>query len=316
VNISVCIATYRRADRLQALLGDLSEQERPPFEIVVVDNDASGSARAVVERERRRRLPYRILYAVQPEQNISLTRNRSVELASGDWLAFIDDDERAPAKWLTQLSEAANWYTADGVLGPVVPIVADNAPRWIRRGRFYHWPRMRSGESVPGNRLRFGNVLLRAKLLACAAPFDPAYGLTGGEDGDLLTRLTNGGAQIVWCDEAIVHEPVESGRLSLRWLLRRALRGGQDFARHTLAGRYGPMTALRRAIFVTRAGMQLLVAAVLMLPSCMLGRHRAVYWLLKAAANTGKLSVFWGCHYREYARPPDAAASQRAGVSA
>ena len=58
---------------------------------------------------------------MQPERNIALTRNRTVSLADGDWLAFIDDDERAPESWLQQLLEAATAHGADGVLAPVEP---------------------------------------------------------------------------------------------------------------------------------------------------------------------------------------------------
>ena len=49
MTLSVCIATYKRLDRLDALLGDLERQELRPDEVIIVDNDASGSARAVVE---------------------------------------------------------------------------------------------------------------------------------------------------------------------------------------------------------------------------------------------------------------------------
>ena len=163
---------------------------------------------------------------------------------------------------------------------------------------------MRSGTVVPANRLRFGNVLLRASVLAQhREPFDPAYGLTGGEDGDLLARLVNAGARIVWCDEALVTEPVEPSRMSLRWLLRRALRGGQDFARHTFAGRYGRQTDAERVRFVSRAIVQLALAVPLALVTWPFGTHRAAGWLLKAAANAGKLTVLGGWHYREYAAP-------------
>lgn len=305
MNISLCMATYRRVDRLQILLDDLVCQRHPPNEVVVVDNDAAGSARSVVERRRELGAPFPIHYDIQPVKNISLTRNRTVELASGDWIAFIDDDERAPPGWLAQLADAATRYNADGVLGPVEPVVPTHAPSWLRDGGFYDWARMKTGTVIPLNKLRFGNVLLRATLLRTGAPpFDPNYGLTGGEDGDLLARLVQNGARIVWCDEAIVREPVEAARLSLRWLLRRALRGGQDFARHTLAGRYGRMSAFGRAQLFVRALMQALLASVLALLSWPLGRHRAVYWMLKASANIGKMSLFWGWHYREYGGGP------------
>ncbi|MBC7982783.1 MAG: glycosyltransferase family 2 protein [Candidatus Obscuribacterales bacterium] len=309
MKVSLCIATYRRPDRLQAVLDDLVAQDYLPTEVVVVDNDPAATARPIVERRRALGAPFPIKYDIQPLKNISLTRNRTVELASSDWLVFIDDDERAPPAWLQQLVNASTLHIADGVLGPVIPILPPNAPRWIQRGRFYDWARMQSGKVVPRNRLRFGNVLLRASLLKRQpTPFDPAYGLTGGEDGDLLARLAQSGARIVWCDEAIVTEPIEAGRLSLSWLLRRALRGGQDFARHTFAGRYEQATFLHRAQFFLRALLQLLLAISLMLLLWPLGRHRAAYWLLKAAANAGKLSVFGGWHYREYGAPTDSSA--------
>jgi succinoglycan biosynthesis protein ExoM len=304
MNISVCIATHRRPERLRALLADLVGQRLPPFEIVVVDNDAEASAREIVEERRSLGAGCPIHYDVQPERNISLTRNRTVAVASGDWVAFVDDDERAPADWLRRLADAAGRHAADGVLGPVLPVVPVSAPAWIRRGSFYSWVRMPTGTVVPANKLRFGNALLRSSLLAhYRAPFDPAYGLTGGEDGDLLARLVNAGARIVWCDEAIVTEPVEPARTSLRWLLRRSLRGGQDFARHTRAGRYGHQTAVDRVQFVSRAIAQLTFAAVLALVTWPFGRHHAARWLLKTAANAGKLTVLVGWHYREYAAP-------------
>jgi succinoglycan biosynthesis protein ExoM len=301
MNISICIATYRRPERLAALLDDLVRQQHLPNEVVVVDNDAAGSARAVVERRRGSGAPFLIHYDIQPVKNIALTRNRTVELANGDWIAFVDDDERAPAGWLKQLAEAVIRFGADGALGPVDPIVPADAPAWIRRGRFYDWARMKTGAVIPFNKLRFGNVLLQAELLrGTAAPFDPAYGLTGGEDGDLLGRLVQRGARIVWCDEAIVHEPVEAGRLSLRWLLLRALRGGQDFARHKLTERFGHLTSGGRAWLFLRALLQTIIAAGMALLFWPCGRHRAVYWLLKVSANLGKMSIFLGWHYREY----------------
>jgi succinoglycan biosynthesis protein ExoM len=301
MGISVCIATYRRLDRLEVLLKDLANQLLLPSEVVVVDNDAAGSARPVVERFRQMNASFPIQYEVQPVKNISLTRNRTVELTQHEWLAFVDDDERAPDFWLERLEAAARDYAADGVLGPVDPVVPDDAPAWIRRGRFYDFPRMKSGSVVPPNRLRFGNLLLRAaSVKKLEVMFDPAYGLTGGEDGDLLSRMTLDGARIVWCDEALVHEPIEKSRLNLTWLLRRAMRGGQDFARHSLSGRYGRRTGERLRLF-SRALLQLLTAALISVLVLPLGRHHAAHWLTKASANMGKLSIFLGWHYREYA---------------
>jgi succinoglycan biosynthesis protein ExoM len=255
-----------------------------------------------VEGRRAAGAPFAIHYDIQPLRNIAMTRNRTVELTSGDWIAFIDDDERAPESWLRQLAEIAQTSSADGVLGPVVPDVPPHAPSWILRGRFYDFPRMPTGTLVPLNRMRFGNVLLRgAPLRAEPGPFDPAYGLSTGEDADLLIRLARKGARIIWCDEAIVTEPVEAKRLSLRWLLQRALSGGQEFARKTVTNQYGPITWAGRTGLLLRAIAQLGTATALAIVTWPMGRHHAAHYLIKACANAGKISVFSGWRYREYA---------------
>ena len=302
MKVSVCINTYRRSESLSGLLDDLALQQRMPDQVVVVDNDAAGSARAVIERHRASRPAFPIDYDVQPQRNIALTRNRTVALASGDWLAFIDDDERAPVDWLRRLLDAVALYRADGVLGPVDPRVPADAPAWIQRGRFYDFARQPSGAPVPLNCMRFGNVVLRGDLVrAEQPPFNPFFALGSGEDSDLLVRLVRRGARIVWCDEAVVLEPIESKKLRLRWLLFRALSGGQDFALKTVTGQYRPIGPVGRIVFFSRVLAQLAVAAVLSLLCWPFGRHRAVHWLIAAFANFGKLSVLWGGRYNAWA---------------
>jgi succinoglycan biosynthesis protein ExoM len=301
--VSICIATFRRNERLRAVLEDIARQDRLPDQVVVVDNDPAGGARSIVDQYRASGTPFRVDYDVQPEPNIAVTRNRTVQLATGDWIAFIDDDERAPREWLRELLHAVDIFHADGVLAPVEPQVPPDAPAWIREGRFYDFPHQPEGAEVPLNCMRFGNVLLRAnRLRAEAGPFDPRYGLMAGEDTDLLVRLAHKGAKIVWTERAPVFEPVEPNRLSLRYLALRALSGGQGFARHTLSGGFRAIGWVGCGLFVFRAVVQLIVAAVMVLLSLPFGRHRTAAWYVKAASNFGKLSVLWGWQYRAYGR--------------
>jgi succinoglycan biosynthesis protein ExoM len=295
MKLSVCIATYRRTERLDQVFDDLLRQTLLPDQVVVVDNDAAGSARAVAEKHRLGGAPFRIDYDIQPDRNIAKTRNLTVALCGADWLAFIDDDERAPPTWLQRLMEAADLHQADGVLSPVEPRLPDDAPGWIRRGRFYDFPHQDEGAPVPLNCMRFGNVLLKGDWLRNEpGPFDERYRLATGEDGDLLVRLVHKGAKIVWTEQAPVFEPVESTRMSLRWLMRRAFSGGQEFARQTLRGRYAPLNWRGFLVFFCRVTLQFVVAGILALVCWPIGRHRAAGWLITAWANLGKLSAFWG----------------------
>jgi succinoglycan biosynthesis protein ExoM len=302
VRISVCIPTHRREARLRALLQDLVAQELLPTDVVVVDNDASGSARAIVDEFQGPDCPFQLTYAIQPERSIPLTRNMTVHLAQGDWLAFVDDDERAPPAWLRQLIDCALAHSADGVLAPVEPQVPASAPAWIRRGSFYSWPRLATGEPVPRENLRFGNLVLRASAVrTVAGPFDPQFGLAAGEDVDMLIRFVKQGAKLVWCDEAVVLEPVDPGRLSLRWILLRGYSGGQAFGRIRIAGTLGKVHLPMQAVLASRWTIQMLAAALLAALTLPAGRHRSVAWLVKTWANAGKLTALAGRRYSAYA---------------
>ena len=302
VKVSVCIPTYRREDRLRSLLKDLMSQVTPPFDVVVVDNDASGSARRIVDEARDSGCPFLLTYAIQPERSIPLTRNMSVRLAAGEWLAFVDDDERAPREWLSRLLDCAIEHSADGVLAPVEPRVPDSAPEWIRKGKFYDWPRIATGTTVPRKNLRFGNLMLRGSAVRnLPGPFDPSFALSAGEDVDMLVRFVSHGAKVVWCDEAPVWEPIEPKRLSLNWLLLRGYSGGQAFGRIQIAGTLGKVNLPMLLALPVRWTIQLLAALLVAATLWPFGRHLAVAWLIKAWANAGKLTALAGRRYSAYA---------------
>ena len=94
-HISVCVCTYKRPQFLRRLLNELGDQDthdRFTFSIVVADNDHLQSAKAVVLGfAAASTIP--ITYCVEHRQNIALARNKAIENATGDFIAFIDDDE-------------------------------------------------------------------------------------------------------------------------------------------------------------------------------------------------------------------------------
>ena len=137
VHISVCIYTYTRPQLLAHLLNELQKQtidQLFTFSIVVVDNDSSHSAQKTVEAFREGSL-VPVEYCNEPEQNIALARNRAVQNAKGNLIAFIDDDEFPDAGWLLNFYTALLTYKADAVLGPVKPHFETTPPPWILKGK-------------------------------------------------------------------------------------------------------------------------------------------------------------------------------------
>ncbi|MBW1671865.1 MAG: glycosyltransferase family 2 protein, partial [Deltaproteobacteria bacterium] len=104
--VSVCIITYNRPEQLQILLESLAEQtmhKQHMVEIIVVDNDANRTAQFVVNDFIARYPHLAVIYEIESMQGIPLARNHSVRLARGQFVAFIDDDEKAEPLWLEAL---------------------------------------------------------------------------------------------------------------------------------------------------------------------------------------------------------------------
>ncbi|HEX4871861.1 MAG TPA: glycosyltransferase family 2 protein [Nevskiaceae bacterium] len=302
--VSVCICTFRRAAQLRLLLQDLAAQTHRPQQVVVVDNDPSGSGRPGTEGD----WPFALHYDIQPERNISLTRNRTIAHATGEWIGILDDDERVPADWLATMLSTAAEGGAEVVVGPVLYRLPEDAPGWISPALF-PTPRHTHGRPFPINRIGGGNALLKASRVRAQCregwgPYDPALGITGGEDVEFFLRLHHAGAVMVWCDRVAAWEPVAAERLNWRWIRRRALRGGQDYARNTRLGHFAPRRPWTAPAFLAEALVKLLIAAAVCLLWLPLSRRRAAPWAVKLWANAGKLGGWFGAHYREYAPRP------------
>ncbi len=300
--VSICVCSFWRPDQLDGLLAALLSQSvlGHVLEIVVVDNDPLGSARDVLNAwSCKATVPIVTLTCSEP--NISLARNTAVQHASGLWIALIDDDETPIVTWLEHLLELADSHAADAVFGPVLPLYDETTPAWVIRGRFFERRRLLTGTRVTRNDVRSGNVLVRRDLLlGVPGPFDPAFGRTGGEDTLLFTRLLKQQARFFWCDEAIVHEPVEPARATLRWLLRRAYRGGQSFVLVALKTTKREHRIPLLAYLLTRAVLQLCTAGVLAVLCSPLHRVESVKWLRVACAQCGKVMGALGFHTQEY----------------
>lgn len=227
--VSVCVCTYKRPRFLKRLLEKLERQQTDGLfgiSIVVVDNDREESARDVVNTFANSS-SMKTSYYVEPTQNLSLARNRVVNSASGDYLAFIDDDEFPIDRWLVTMFKTCNAYDVAGVLGPVLPHFETDPPKWLARGGFYDRARHKTGFVMSWQEARTGNVLIRRQIIeGKQEPFRLEFG-SGGEDQDFFRRMMGQGHKFIWCDEAPAYETVPPHRWERKFLLKRALLRGK-----------------------------------------------------------------------------------------
>jgi len=272
---SVCIATYRRPPLLERLLRSLENQLLPQgveMEIIVVDNDADKSAEPIVSKFQNV-ARNRLSYFNQPLKNISLTRNMAVEKASGEYILFIDDDEVASPQWLTYLMKTLDAFDADGVFGPVVPELSTKTPPWMR-DLFYRYSSRTGGKAESK---WTGNCILKAPLLKkMREPFDPRYGITGGEDTHLFA-------------------PSKTRPSSL---FLRGLKGGNLHTRRVIEFAGAKRTPVR-LFMIAKALAFGTTSLALMIGQFPITMHRA-QWLMKFGSNIGRFLAAFGWHYKGY----------------
>lgn len=298
--VIIAIITFRRQEQLRKLLCSIAEQRHAGFvlEVLVVDNDAKGSA-ADVCKELAATLPLALHYVNEPEPGIVAARNRCVSefLAStATQLAFIDDDEwPKDAEWISSMLRCMENNAADIVAGDVISEAGPGTPLWATR-ILYDRSRRSDGDAMPV--FYTGNVLIgRAVLERLAPAFDTRFALTGASDYHFALRCAQAGFRAVYAD-ALVIEEFPADRATVKWFMRRGFRSGAGYTRSHLIEDPMPKVVFRcLALAPLRfaRGLGLLAAGVVTFD-----RARLVKGLFRTAAATGTLAGLGGLSYEEY----------------
>lgn len=284
MNIDLCICTFRRA-HIADTLQSVARAEIPDgaaLTVIVIDNDDTPSAQVRVARVAQE-TGLSIAYRHVPGANISIARNGGLEAATGDWIAFLDDDETVEPDWLAALIACARSTGADAVFGPARAIYGPDAPQWMIDGDFHSQTVAPCGDVVTTGHtcnalLRWGDAPWRHERFALKR------GRSGGEDTEFFFRLKTFGARYAIAHDAIVHEDVPAARQDLNWLLKRRFRIGQSYS--VVANDSGARVRLFTLAAIKSAYCHLLVVAAWPWMT------RRAFWLLRGRMHAG---VCAGC---------------------
>lgn len=226
-SLSIAICTKDRAPRLSRLLSSLDRiRERSAFnsiEIIVVDNASVDTAtREAVQAFKD------VHYAFEPKAGLDFARNAALQAATGDLIAYLDDDVVVDRNWLAGLAKACRENTAaGGFTGLVLPFRLDTEAqicfeqrggfgRGFRRNEFHNsrfdnpLHPVGSGVLGAGCNMAFDRALLRS-LGGFDEALDTGAPLPGGGDLDIFYRVLRSGRPMVYEPEyAVYHEHRET----------------------------------------------------------------------------------------------------------
>ena len=182
--VSVVVCTHNGSGTIRECLEGISRLEYPDFETIVVDDVSSDGAGDIAREMGFRVVPAR-------GRGLSCARNTGCEAASGEIIAYIDDDAYPDPHWLSYLAAAFRDQSFAAVGGPNLPPPGDgalaecvaNAPG----GPNHVLIADRVAEHLPGC-----NLAIRRRCLEAVGGFDPQFWVAG-DDVDICWRLQERG---------------------------------------------------------------------------------------------------------------------------
>ena len=223
--VSIILCTHNRAAGAERTLESLLALRYPLLEILVVDNAPEDQAtRALVERFAQR--DSRVRYVREDRKGLSCARNRGLREASGEFIAFTDDDVRVDPLWVDGLMRGfarqpevacVTGLVASASLGRRAEQYFDSRVWWSSscEPRLFTEQR-RAGDSPlhPYSAGIFGtgaNFAASVPVLKLLGGFDECLGAgsptQGGEDLDIFVRLVTAGHVLSYEPSALVwHE--------------------------------------------------------------------------------------------------------------
>jgi GT2 family glycosyltransferase len=193
--ISVVVCSYNGARTIRDTCEGLARLRYPDYEVIVVDDGSTDLTSAIVR-------PYGFRLIRTRNRGLSCARNTGLHAASGEIVAYIDDDAHPDPDWLTYLATTFLGTTHAAVGGPnIAPpgdgLIAECVAR-APGGPVHVLLDDLRAEHIPGC-----NMAFRKAQLEAVGGFDPQF-RTAGDDVDVCWQLLERGWTIGFSPAAVV----------------------------------------------------------------------------------------------------------------
>ena len=197
--LSIIVCTRNRPELLGRCLEALAGQ-KGAFEVLVVDQ---GDTPALIPSDPR------FHYIAHQERGLAAARNKGVRAASGNIIAFLDDDAVPDPGYIGAIEQAfAGDVKLAAIAGRILTIedgrpyarVHDDRPRPITRSDWMPF--------------LGGNFAIRRSVVNRIGPFDERFGAgrrwASGEETDYFFRMLYRNCQVAYVPAIVIHHPKEA----------------------------------------------------------------------------------------------------------
>ena len=193
--ISVVVCSFNGSRTIRDCLEGLTRLQYPNYEVIVVDDGSTDQTTSIA-----RGYPFRVIST--ENRGLSAARNTGLEAASGEIVAYIDDDASPDPDWLTYLAATFQEGNFAGVGGPNIPFPNDGPIAWCIAnapgGPTHVLLSDTEAEHIPGC-----NMAFRKSILQAIGGFDSQFRVAG-DDVDACWRIQRHGGKLGFSPAAMV----------------------------------------------------------------------------------------------------------------
>lgn len=231
MKVSVVIATYapERFDDFVEAVRSIQEQTYDRVELVlVIDGNDEVCDMATQTFSEDTDLT---IHCNETNEGLSYSRTKGVEEATGDVIAFLDDDAVADPDWIAELVRGYEETDAIAVGGPTVPEWMTERPPYLPEEYFWLIGANYEQRLEPWTEVRNtngSNMSFRSEVFAEIGGFDQQFGLTSdsqiqSEETEFAIRMQETfGKGVLYHPDAVVAHKIYAYRTDPWWLCNRA----------------------------------------------------------------------------------------------
>lgn len=207
--ISVIVPAWNAAESIGIALDSLRRQTYDKLQVIVCNDGSQDDTGRIV----RTQYP-EVIYLEQENTGPSTARNRAVQSATGDLLAFVDTDDEWTERYAARMVQMFEEHPEVGVVGCNAMVRAGTHlyPFCLPSGtvvRELNVRHLMRGIRPPGPA-----VIIRTEAFREVGGFDTS--IVNGADVDLLCRLVASGHRLMYTTEALYLKTEHSGNVTAR----------------------------------------------------------------------------------------------------
>lgn len=241
MKLSAIICTYNREKYLPMAIDALLHQKRVvsgDLEIVIINNNSTDKTEEISLSYKENSFKIPVIYSTESKQGLSHARNKGIEVATGELLAFLDDDAFADENYVKDVLDYFELNPKiQAVGGRILLHFVENKPAWYTHylgsllGYFNPWnePRFFNKKQYP----RGSNMVYRKELFVKYGVFNPELGrigagMLGSEEKEMFQRIYSGDEKIYYLPQAVIYHMVPEERTKTPFLRRQSVGVGKS----------------------------------------------------------------------------------------